>query len=177
MYSMPTVAEQLRKAREERGWTVHQLADMTKIRTDHIRALEEGNFNVFAAPVYIQGFVRTCATLLKLDVKAVMDDLEAELGQTKKFREHPRLTGESRGILDWIMLQFSKINWRVGLPILLISLILGGAAFGYRLWISRKTEDPLKGLGPGIYQPKSGGDVIIPPSVPPPATNTTRQAR
>jgi cytoskeletal protein RodZ len=63
---MPTVAEQLRQAREQRGWTINQLADATKIRTDHIRALEEGNYNVFAAPVYIQGFVRTCATLLKL---------------------------------------------------------------------------------------------------------------
>ncbi len=113
---MPTVAEQLRQAREQRGWTIDQLADVTKIRTDHIRALEEGNFNVFAAPVYIQGFVRTIATLLKLDVPKVMADLDGELGATKKFREHPRLTSDSRGIVDYIMLQFSKINWRVALP-------------------------------------------------------------
>ena len=69
---MSTVAEKLRQAREARNLTVHQVADVTKIRTDHIRALEEGKFDVFSAPVYIRGFVRTYSTLLKLDVPQIM---------------------------------------------------------------------------------------------------------
>jgi cytoskeletal protein RodZ len=174
---MPTVAEQLRQAREQRGWTIHQLADATKIRTDHIRALEEGDFNVFAAPVYIQGFVRTCSTLLKLDVPKVMADLEAELGATKKFREHPRLTGESRGVLDYVMLQFSKINWRVGLPLALLAAIVIGGIIAYRAIKIRQTEDPLKGLTPGVYQSKRGPETIIPPAAPPPAPVVTNSAR
>src|SRR5712664_3601126 len=64
---MSTVAEQLHLAREAKSLTVHQVAEVTKIRSDHIRALEEGNFDVFSAPVYIRGFIRTYATLLKLD--------------------------------------------------------------------------------------------------------------
>jgi cytoskeletal protein RodZ len=171
---MPTVAEQLRQAREQRGWTIEQLADVTKIRTDHIRALEEGNYNVFAAPVYIQGFVRTIATLLKLDAPKVMADLEAELGATKKFREHPRLTGDSRGIVDYIMLQFSKINWRVALPFAVLAIVLVGGIIAYRTIKLRQTEDPLKNLGPGIYQPKKKTDTIIPPVIAPPPTNTGR---
>src|ERR1043166_2823004 len=147
---MPTVAEQLRQAREERGWTIHQLADLTKIRTDHIRALEEGDYNVFAAPVYIQGFVRTCATLLKLDGGKVMTDLDAELGATKKFREHPRLTGDSRGVIDYVMLQFSKINWRVALPFVIVGLLAAGGIIAWRTIKIRQTEDPLKNLGPGV---------------------------
>ncbi|MGH7954054.1 MAG: helix-turn-helix domain-containing protein, partial [Limisphaerales bacterium] len=50
---MPTVAEQLRAAREVQKLTIHQVAEKTKIRTDHVRALEDGNFSVFSAPVYI----------------------------------------------------------------------------------------------------------------------------
>ena len=38
---MSTVAEQLRQGREARGLTVEQVAEVTKIRTDHLRALEE----------------------------------------------------------------------------------------------------------------------------------------
>jgi cytoskeleton protein RodZ len=174
---MPTVAEQLRQAREQRGWTINQLADATKIRTDHIRALEEGNYNVFAAPVYIQGFVRTCATLLKLDVPKVMADLDGELGATTKFREHPRLTGDSRGIVDYIMLQFSKINWRVGLPVAILGIVLVGGIIAYRTIKIRQSEDPLKNLGPGIYQPKKSTDVIIPPTLAPAPTNTGRAPR
>src|ERR1041385_8381702 len=172
---MPTVAEQLRQAREQRGWTIHQLADATKMRTDHLRALEEGNYNVFAAPVYIQGFVRTCATLLKLDVPKVMADLDGELGATKNFREHPRLTNDSRGVVDYVMLQFSKINWRVGLPVAIVAILAASAIVAYRTIQTRKNVDPLKNLGPGIYQPKRN-DAIIPPVVAPPPTNTTGRA-
>ena len=69
---MPTVAEQLRAAREAKKLTVQQVADATKIRTDHIRALEEGNFNLFSAPIYIRGSVKNYATMLKLNVPQLM---------------------------------------------------------------------------------------------------------
>src|SRR5216117_1560371 len=113
---MTTVAEQLRSAREARGLTVHQVAEITKIRTDHLRALEEGNYEVFSAPVYIRGFVRTYASLLKLDVPRLISTLEAELERTDRFNEPPPLSDEPRGFVDVAMLQLSKVNWRVALP-------------------------------------------------------------
>src|SRR5512144_1323490 len=109
---MSTVAEQLRHAREARNLTVQEVADITKMRTDHLRALEEGNFDVFSAPVYIRGFVRTYSALLKLDVPQVMSALDAELAQTTKFAEPPSLTEHPRGVLDFVMLQLSQVDWR-----------------------------------------------------------------
>src|SRR5712664_880560 len=106
---MPTVADQLHQAREARKLTIEQVAEVTKIRSDHVRALEEGNFNVFSAPVYIRGFVRTYSTLLKLDVPRIMATLDGELGQTVKFREPPRFSDQPRSFLDFVMLQFSKL--------------------------------------------------------------------
>src|SRR5882724_10511528 len=111
---MSTVAEQLHQAREAKHLTVEQVAEITKIRGDHLRALEEGNFDMFSAPVYIRGFVRCYSTLLKLEVPKVMADLEAELGQTQKFSEPPPLSDEPKGALDFFMLQLSKIDWRKG---------------------------------------------------------------
>src|SRR5438445_9620176 len=108
---MSTVAEQLHQAREAKHLTVEQVAEITKIRTDHIRALEEGNFDIFSAPVYIRGFVRTYATLVKLDVPQTMALLDGELGKTEKFREPPPLTDQPRTALDFIMLQLSKVDW------------------------------------------------------------------
>src|SRR5689334_9704940 len=122
---MSTVAEKLRQAREAQKITVHQVAEITKIRTDHIRALEEGNFNVFSAPVYIRGFVRTYATLLKLDVPQTMSALDAELGRTEKFSEPPPLTDQPKTMVDFAMLQLSKVDWRKGL---LALGVLGGMA-------------------------------------------------
>src|SRR5208282_798291 len=130
---MPTVAEQLRAAREARQLTIAQVAEATKIRTDHLRALEEGNFNVFSAPVYIRGFVRNYATHLKLDVPQVMAALDTELGRTVKFKEPPPLVEESKSALDHVMFWLARLNWRMGfvgiaaVGIVLIVLLAGVA--------------------------------------------------
>src|SRR5258708_9855965 len=110
---MPTVADQLHEAREARKLTIEQVAEVTKIRSDHLRALEEGNFDVFSAPVYIRGFVRTYAMVLKLDVPRVMETLDGELGKTEKFLEPPPLGDQKRSVLDSVTLVLSKVNWRV----------------------------------------------------------------
>ena len=146
---MSTVAEQLRQAREARNLTVQQVVEITKIRTDHLRALEEGNFDVFSAPVYIRGFVRTYSTLLKLDVPQMMAALEAELAQTTKFAEPPPLAERPGGALDFLMLQLSKVDWRKGLIGLGAVVVL---VVVFSAWLSSRRHDPLKSLKPGLYQ-------------------------
>lgn len=152
---MPTVAEQLRASRETQGLTVYQVADATKIKTDHVRALDEGNYDVFSAPVFIRGFVRTYATLLRLEVPAVMADLNRELSGTEKFSEPPPLTNERKGVLDWLTLQLSRINWQVALPLLILGLAILVAIVGYRAWRTAQTRDPLQDLPSGVYQPRN----------------------
>jgi len=149
---MPSVSEQLRQARQAQGLPVQQVVDITKIRTDHLLALEEGNFDVFSAPVYIKGFVRTYATLLKLDVPQVMVDLEAELRQNKKFAEPPPLSDEPRGVLDFFMLQLSKLDWQKGLIIVgVLACVIVGVSIIVMAKHHRKA-DPLSGLKPAMYQ-------------------------
>jgi cytoskeletal protein RodZ len=163
---MSTVAQQLHQAREARHLTLQQVAEITKIRSDHLRALEEGDFSVFSAPVYIRGFVRTYSTLLKLDMPQIMSALDAELGQSKKFSEPPPLSDHARGPLDFLMLQLSKIDWRrggvvLGLLAAALAVLLGGIA-----WRHYKSADPLKNLKPGVYQSpksKSGDTLPLPP--------------
>lgn len=167
---MSTVAEQLRTAREAQKLTVHQVAELTKIRTDHIRALEEGNFGLFSAPVYIRGFVRACASVVKLDVPAIMAALDAELGQTEKFREPPALLPAPHGPLDFLMLQLSKVSWRKVLTALGAIVLLATLVSGYSAWRRHKVADPLAGLKPAFYEPTpdvSGDMLPLPPASPP----------
>lgn len=165
---MPTVAEILRNEREARSLSIQQVADMTKLRSDHVRALEEGRYEAFSAPVYIRGFVRSYASILRLNIDSVMSTLDQELAQTEEFREAPNLVQPSKGVLDFIMFQFSKVNWRVVWPILAIALIAFLGIWGIRAWQRYKTKDPLSTLGPGIYQ----APVSAPNTLPlPPVTN------
>ena len=69
---VPSVAEQLKAERERQGRTVHDVANVTNIKTDHIRALESGDWDAFGAQVYIRGFTRTYSKELRLDVPRIM---------------------------------------------------------------------------------------------------------
>ena len=154
---MSTVAEQLRAGREAQKLTIQQVADVTKIRTDHIRALEEGNFNVFSAPIYIRGSVKNYATLLKLDVPQIMAALTDELGRTEKFSEPPPLTEASNTPLDRLMFLLSKLNWKFGM--------VGAAVLGIGLavFVARrhhKPADALAGLQPAVYQSTNSGQTL-----------------
>jgi len=165
---MATVAEQLRQARETQNLNVYQVAEITKIKTDHIRALEAGTYDSFSAPVYIRGFVRTYAKALKLDVARITDDLEAELSKTEKFAEPPPLMEREKSPVDFFMLQLSKVNWRILAPVGVVIVLVFLMVAGFRACKNRKQpEDPLKGLGPGIYQPKQTGDKLPIPATPP----------
>jgi cytoskeletal protein RodZ len=157
---MPTVAEQLRAAREAKKLTVNDVAEKTKIRTDHIRALDEGNFNVFSAPIYIRGSVKNYATLLKLDVPKIMAALDAELKGTEKFSEPPPLVEEPQTVPDKLMFLLSKLDWRKGLAALVaigIVLIIVIVIFA---WRHHRRADPLAGLPPAVYQPANSGDTL-----------------
>jgi cytoskeletal protein RodZ len=159
---MPTVAELLRASREKQNLSIHDVADKTKIRTDHIRALESSDYNVFTAPVYIRGFVRNYASLLRLNVPEVMAILEQELAQTKNFSEPPPLGGRKKNFVDTLMLLSSRINWRIALPLGAILLAVVVGVLGYNWYEAERRKDPLKDLGPGFYNTddRQSGDVL-----------------
>jgi cytoskeletal protein RodZ len=160
---MAFIGEQLRAARQARGLDVYQIADITKIRTDHIRALEEGNYEPFSAPVYIRGFVRSYAAAVKLDVARVMAELDEELSQTSQFRRPPSLLPRKRGVLDFVMLKVAQLNWQLWAIVIGVIVFVGGGLWGYGTWRRYKTQDPLANLGPGIYEaPRTNSGEFLP---------------
>jgi len=115
------------------------VANVTNIKTDHIRALESGDWDAFGAQVYIRGFTRTYAKELRLDVPRIMSELETELGQTEDYSAPPPLTGRRKGPLDFITLWLSRVRWQWMFPILLGLGVLVALWFGYRSWVSSRT--------------------------------------
>ena len=166
---MSTVAEQLLAARQAQKLTVQQAAEITKIRGDHLRALESGDFDVFSAPVYIRGFVRSYSTLLKMDVPQVMAALERELSQTTKFAAPPPLSDRRRGVLDFFTLQLSKIDWQKAVWVVGALVLIVAISGGVLLWRQHQKRNPLAGLKPGVYhstQTVSGDTLPLPAPTP-----------
>jgi cytoskeleton protein RodZ len=64
---MESVGEFFRQVRETKGLTVDEVASKTRIRTDFVKALEDGNFARLPDQVFAKGFVRSYARSLGLD--------------------------------------------------------------------------------------------------------------
>lgn len=128
---------------------IHDVADQTKIRGDHITALEDGNYDVFSAPVYIRGFVRTYAGLLKLDVPQILEDLNKELA--KSGQAEPTLSPPEKSVLDKAMFYLSKFSRRAAMGTALAVVATGACVGGYVVWRHNANSDPLVGLSSGAY--------------------------
>lgn len=165
---MPTVGDKLRAERERRGLSVHQAADGTNIKTDHIRAMEQGAWASFPAPVYIRGFARTYAKFLRLDEKEVVEAVVAEMGGLAEWDGGGAGGGRSRGPIDYLMLQLSRVKWTVVFPLLLGGAVILVGWLAFRSWQAAPKHDPLERLSPGLVEPRSRppGTLPLPTNAP-----------
>jgi transcriptional regulator with XRE-family HTH domain len=74
---MESVGEFFRQVRETKGLTVDEVASKTRIRTDFVKALEEGNFAKLPDQVFARGFVRSYARSLGSTKKMPSIDLRS----------------------------------------------------------------------------------------------------
>jgi cytoskeletal protein RodZ len=156
---MSLVANQLRAAREAKALSLEQVANLTKMRSDHILALEEGRFDIFSATVYVRGAVKSLAGIYKADTAALLAQLDAELNGSEKFSEPPPLVEAKKTAVDYFMLLFAKLNWLVGFAGLgIIAGVLVLVLVGWA-WYHQKTTDPLKNL-PAAYSSGAGGNTL-----------------
>ena len=64
---MPSLGDEFRVAREARGLSLSDVAEHLHIRSTYLQAIEEEDWAVIGAPVYIRGFIRTYARFLGID--------------------------------------------------------------------------------------------------------------
>ena len=67
----------LREAREAKGYTVAQLAEITHITPGVIGGLEAEDFHDIVAPIYGRGFVKLCCQTLGIDPKPMVEEFMA----------------------------------------------------------------------------------------------------
>jgi cytoskeleton protein RodZ len=74
LHTEPKIGRTLELTRKERGLSLHQVEQETKIRARYLRELERENFDVLPA-VYVQGSLKTYANFLGLDGEALTREL------------------------------------------------------------------------------------------------------
>jgi len=69
----------LRKAREQRGYTLDDIQEVTKIRKRYLEAIENGEYKVLPGSFYVRAFVKTYAETVGLDAEEVLRLYQKEL--------------------------------------------------------------------------------------------------
>lgn len=89
---MQTIGERLEEARKRKGISIREAAEATKIRSDYLHKFESNQFDINLSEIYVRGFLRVYAQLLKLPADKILNDYAA-LG-----RGEPRSKQASREV-------------------------------------------------------------------------------
>ena len=82
--ALPSVGEQLRAAREEKGFSLEDIAAETRIPRRHLESLENADWSRLPAPTYSIGFAKSYAGAVGLDRTRIGDQLRDEMGGIRK---------------------------------------------------------------------------------------------
>lgn len=76
---MSDLGNLLRKAREQRGYSLDDIQDLTKIRKRYLEAIEEGDYKVLPGNFYVRAFVKNYAETVGLDAEEVLRLYQKEI--------------------------------------------------------------------------------------------------
>lgn len=92
------IGKKLRDAREEKGYTLDDLQQITKIQKRYLIAIEDQNFKALPGDFYVRAFVKQYADTVGLNGNELLKDYDDELPETKtsEYSEHITQAVETR---------------------------------------------------------------------------------
>lgn len=148
------VGQRLRRAREDRGFALEDVAKETRIPIRHLEVIERGAFAELPARTYAVGFTRTYAKMLGLDDKALTNELRDELAQEGNVRSERRIAFEPG---DPAKVPPSGLAWAAGIGGVI--LIAGALAWFYSTTRTGTGPAPLVADAPAEQAVAQSGDV------------------
>ncbi len=132
---MAEFGDRLREARENKGLTLEEAEQLTRIRRDFLEALEEERLNALPGHAYARGFVRNYARLLDLDTEEMVAAYRRAAGvpaeKTPEILNEPLLRARPN---IWAALFVTVMA--------LLVLAIGGWYAYNRLWLGQQPEIP-----------------------------------
>jgi Uncharacterized protein conserved in bacteria len=143
---MDEVGKKLRSARIEKGYTLDDLQQITKIQKRYLVAIEEGNFDQLPGDFYVRAFIKQYAETVGLDSHELLDEYSDKIPepQPKEYAENSienktrALHDESTSFGSWLRNNTGKIIIGIVVIIVIASLYF----FAVRAANSRKTQIP-----------------------------------
>ncbi len=134
------IGEDLKRIREEKGLSIYDVEDETKIKATFIEAIENENFDKIPGRVYVKGFIKNYTKFLGLDSTIYLQRLNEHFQEGKQedilANSKPQLVRPIREKSS-----YGKIIKIISL--LLIISVLGFAGYkGYEYLTNRRDTNP-----------------------------------
>ncbi|WP_274651484.1 helix-turn-helix domain-containing protein [Paenibacillus humicola] len=115
----------LRNAREQRGLTLEDVQEQTKIRKRYLEAIEEGNYSVLPGSFYVRAFVKNYSETVGLDADEVLRLYQKEIPLPAPEPivepvQRPRRSANSSTSDRWSRWGFRALMWSFLLLIVVI---------------------------------------------------------
>lgn len=127
---MERIGDRLKKRREELGFTIDDMARVTRFRPETIMAVEEGRVGIFPAEAYLKAFLRAYATTLGLDADEIVREQKSEEERIREaikgIRVSPRRNLNLRKMAPWVAGGVAAV------VVVIVAVTLFGRFFGDR---------------------------------------------
>ena len=82
---MKRLGDVLKNTRIEKGMTLQEISNITKISVRYLNGIENGDWSMMPGNFYVKGFIRSYAKALKIDINPLLAELDIEIkeDQTK----------------------------------------------------------------------------------------------
>jgi cytoskeleton protein RodZ len=159
---MPTLGEELRQRRENKGLSLREVSDATHIGSRFLQAIESDDYSILPGGIFNRGFVRSYARYVGLDEEQALvlynQQLEAKGG------EAPRSTAPS---WDGIDEEVSSPWGTIALIILTLLILCAGGYMGYHYFNGEDAAKQIVDGGPSAtpsISPTPDASVSVMPS-------------
>ncbi|MFC4735665.1 RodZ domain-containing protein [Bacillus daqingensis] len=135
---MSELGTRLQSARLEKGYSLDELQQLTKIQKRYLEAIEEGDFSKMPGEFYSRAFVKSYSEAVGLDPNKIFEEHESELPKPKRseVQELPPRTARTRASSSS---GTKKSAFSSLVPTLLAILFIG--AVGFAVWLFNQDNE------------------------------------
>ena len=138
---MVDLTERLRAAREEKGLSIAQVAEATRIPQAYLEAAEAGAFAQFTSPLHVRGFLRNYAIFLGLDPEEILEEYD-------RLQGNPRpAAGSSRPLGQVASGRASTLGADLLLGLVVVAVV---ALAGFTVYLRQNQVEPTATPGPPL---------------------------
>lgn len=124
----------LKRARQERGLTLHEIAAATKISPVALEALEHNDYSRLPGGIFSRAFVRAYALEVGLDAEAMVSQFLSEFAQHEREAErtarHTPVSADDRAFLERQRRALRTLQW-----VVVVLAVLALATLAYVAWV------------------------------------------